>query len=53
VQIGADHRLAPNVSLNLDIRWNRLRFDLTELDADAVDVRVDPLAIGLGLRFGL
>jgi hypothetical protein len=50
-QLGFDYRLSPSAALNLDVRWGTLRVDLTELDPDARDVKVDPLALGLGLAF--
>jgi outer membrane protein W len=51
VQLGFDHRLWPAAALNLDVRWGTLRIDLTELDPNAADVKVDPLVFGLGLAF--
>jgi outer membrane protein len=51
VQIGFDYRLSSAAALNLDVRWGTLRVDLTELDPDASEVKVDPLILGVGLAF--
>jgi hypothetical protein len=53
VQLGFDHRLSPAAALSLDVRWGTLRVDLTELDPDAAEVKVDPLVLGVGLAFPL
>jgi len=53
VQLGLDHRLFAGTSLNVDVRWGTLRVDLTELDPDAAEVKVDPLVLGVGLAFPL
>jgi outer membrane protein W len=51
VQLGFDHRLSSAAALNLGFRWGTLRVDLTELDPNASEVKVDPLVFGLGLAF--
>ena len=53
VQLGFDHRLSDGTALNLDVRWGTLRVDLTDLDASAGEVKVDPLVFGLGITFPL
>jgi hypothetical protein len=52
-QLGFDHRVSPAAALNLDVRWGTLRVDLTELDPDAAEVKVDPLVLGVGVAFPL
>lgn len=51
LQVGADRKLSSNASLNLDVRWNTFAVDLREFDPNSEEVRVDPLALGLGFGF--
>jgi outer membrane protein len=51
IQIGFDQSLTPRTWLNLDARWSTLRVDLTDLDASARDVKVDPLVFAFGMGF--
>lgn len=49
VQVGADWALASGTALNVDARWHTMDVDVEDLGATAPSVRLDPLALGLGL----
>jgi outer membrane protein W len=51
LQIGFDQSLTAGTWLNLDARWGTLRVDLTDLDASAGKVKVDPLVFAIGMGF--
>jgi outer membrane protein len=51
IQIGADLDLSSQVLLNADLRWNRLRADLENKGVPLTGIRLDPLALGVGLGF--
>jgi outer membrane protein W len=51
VQVGVYRRLSPRTAVSFDVRWGTLRVDLTEFDASAREVKVDPLVLGLGMAF--
>lgn len=53
VVLGSDWRLTDRSTLNLDVRWNTLTLEIDDFIQPPPSVKVDPLAIGLGvgLRF--
>ena len=51
IQIGADLDLSPLVLLNADLKWNRLRADLENAGVPLTSIRMDPLALGVGVGF--
>lgn len=51
IQIGADLDLSPQVLLNADLKWNRLRADLENGGVPLTSIRMDPLALGAGVGF--
>ena len=51
IQIGADLDLSPQVLLNADLKWNRLRADLEIAGVPFTSIRMDPVALGAGVGF--
>jgi outer membrane protein W len=51
VQAGADVRLTPRVVFNVDVKWNPWRTDLEDDGVTVAHLRVDPLALGIGVGF--
>ena len=51
IQVGADFDLSPQVLLNADLKWNRLRADLQNDGVPLTSIRMDPLALGVGVGF--
>jgi outer membrane protein len=49
VQVGLDIALTSALSVNLDLRWNLLRTDLSERGARVATLEIDPLTLGVGL----
>ena len=51
VQLGVDTDLAPNVLLNFDLRWNRLRTELKNHGVRYTKLDIDPVTLGGGIGF--
>jgi len=51
VQLGTDVRLSPRVFLNVDMKWNPWRTDLELEGKTLARLRIDPLALGVGVGF--
>jgi len=51
VQLGTDVRLSPRLFFNVDLKWNPWRTDIKEGGATLARLRVDPLALGVGVGF--
>jgi outer membrane protein len=51
VQLGTDVRLSPRLFLNVDLKWNPWRTDIKEGSATLARLRVDPIALGVGVGF--
>jgi outer membrane protein W len=51
IQIGTDLDLSPQVLLNADLKWNRFRADLENGGVPFTSIRMDPLALGVGVGF--
>jgi outer membrane protein len=52
LQAGLDVDLASYVLLNIDLKWNSLTAKLENGGTPLTDIRMDPLALGLGVGFG-
>ena len=52
IQAGVDMEISPNVLMNLDLRWNTLTAKLENGNIPLADLRIDPLALGIGVGFG-
>lgn len=51
VQLGTDLRLSPRLFLNVDLKWNPWRTDIKEGSDTLAHLRVDPIALGVGVGF--
>ena len=51
VQLGVDVALGASAVLNLDVRWNTLTAEIVRDGEDFARVKIDPLALGLGVGF--
>ncbi|NRR29356.1 OmpW family protein [Oxalobacteraceae bacterium] len=53
LQAGADFKISPNWTFNIDVKKVRIRSDVTSAGATISHIKVDPLlfALGLGYRF--
>jgi outer membrane protein len=51
LQLGADLDLSPAILLNFDLRWNALSVDIENRSVPYASLKVDPIALGLGLGF--
>ena len=49
LQAGLDVALSQALFLNVDVRWNLLRMDLTAQATKVATLEIDPLTLGLGL----
>jgi len=52
VQAGVDIDISSHALLNLDLSWNTLTAKLENGGVPLTDLRIDPLALGIGLGFG-
>jgi len=52
LQAGVDIDLASDVLLNVDVKWNSLTAKLENGGVPLTDIRMDPIALGLGVGFG-
>ncbi|MFL5300978.1 MAG: OmpW/AlkL family protein [Anaeromyxobacteraceae bacterium] len=53
VQLGLDVALSWVLALNLEVKWNLLRTDVTERGARLARLEIDPLTLGLGVAIRL
>jgi outer membrane protein W len=51
VQLGTDVRLSSRVFLNVDLRWNPWRTSVERNGSELVRLRIDPIALGVGVGF--
>lgn len=51
VQLGADVRVSPRVFLSVDLKWNPWRTDIELDEGTLAHLRIDPLALGIGVGF--
>ncbi|MGD8868912.1 MAG: OmpW family outer membrane protein [Gemmatimonadales bacterium] len=51
LQLGLDLDLSSYILLNLDLRWNTLRPEITSAGAETVTLKIDPLTFGIGVGF--
>jgi len=51
--LGSDWSLGDRSTLNLDVRWNPLRVEMDHIPSPPPSIKVDPLAmaLGVGVRF--
>jgi outer membrane protein len=52
LQAGMDVDLAAYVLLSMDLKWNSMTAKLENGGTPLTDIRLDPLALGLGIGFG-
>lgn len=51
VALGADFPISTNVAFNLHLAWNTLTVDIEDYTDPTPSMKIDPLALGLGLTF--
>ena len=47
--VGSDWLLGGRSTLNLDVRWNTLRVEMDHIPSPPPSIKVDPLALGVGV----